>query len=537
MPSSPTCPVIVIGAGPTGLTLANLLGMAGIRVLVIERNAAPVGEPRAVSIDDESLRTMQAAGLDAAILPTLLPGYGSHYLGPDGRCFARVEPRERPYGYARRNGFHQPVLEARLLTGLARFPHVEIRFGWSFCAVVSTDHGVTATLRAPDGGLQTIAGTYLVGSDGAHSAVRRALGITLGGTSFDERWLVVDLEQVPSSTPHTVVYCDPRQPCIALPGPGLTRRLEFKLDADERAESVLDAGRLARRLTARLGAASAGARIRRAAVYRFHARIAEIWSRGRVYLAGDAAHLTPPFAGQGMNSGIRDAHNLAWKLASVLRGELGPRVLASYEQERRPHALRLIRLALNMGRVMSPRSRLSAWAIRTTLRLVAALPAGRGALAEMRFKPQPYFPRGFHVGKGGLIGSLFPQPMVSDASGRHQLLDAVIGDRFALICYSARPDLAFAQLPALPALLCHAPRIGILPPGAPRPVTTGCVLLRDDDDALRRWYRASGDRVLVLRPDHYVIAEIGCGGRGTDLAALYRLFERTWDMPARSCAA
>lgn len=165
-------PVIIIGSGPTGLTLANLLGRAGVDALLVERHTTTVTEPRAVSIDDESLRTMQAAGAIAAVLTEVVPGYGSHYFGPDGRCFAKVEPTGAPFGYPRRNAFHQPVLEQQLRDNLAKFPSVGTRFGWRMTGFEDRDDLVSVTLSDETGAECHVTCDYLVGCDGASSMVR-----------------------------------------------------------------------------------------------------------------------------------------------------------------------------------------------------------------------------------------------------------------------------------------------------------------------------------------------------------------------------
>jgi 3-(3-hydroxy-phenyl)propionate hydroxylase len=344
-------PVIIIGSGPIGLTLANLFGVYGVQTALIERNVTTVLEPRAVSIDDESLRTMQNAGIVEEVLTQVVAGYGSVYYGPDRVAFAKVEPTGRPYGYPRRNAFRQPILEQQLRCALNRFAHVHPYYGCTMAAFADDGARVTVSVTRPDGAVMTLTCDYLVGCDGAASGVRAALGVALSGTTFDERWLILDLENNHNATKHTEVYCDPKRPCITLPGPDNTRRYEFKLLNGETDADLLGSDMVARLLATH--GADPAATLRRKVVYRFHARSAPAWRIGRVFLAGDAAHLTPPFAGQGMNSGLRDAQNLAWKLAAVLGGRLGPGLLESYQTERKDHLWQMILLALRMGRVMA----------------------------------------------------------------------------------------------------------------------------------------------------------------------------------------
>ena len=228
-PSPKHYPVIVVGSGPIGLTLLNLLGTLGVRSLVVERNLTTVQEPRAVSIDDESLRTMQAAGVVDEVLRFVVAGYGSHYYSPHRICFAKVEPTGRPYGYPRRNAFRQPILEGQLKDALARFDGVDTLYGWRLDRYEQSAERVTLDLIGPADEKRQVTCDYLVGCDGAASPVREQQGVKLEGTTFDERWLILDLENNENTTKHTEVFCDKRRPCITLPGPDRTRRFEFKL--------------------------------------------------------------------------------------------------------------------------------------------------------------------------------------------------------------------------------------------------------------------------------------------------------------------
>ena len=498
---------IVVGSGPVGLTLANLLGTFGVRCLLVERNRETVQEPRAVSIDDESLRTMQAAGVVDEVLRHVVPGYGSHYYSPRGICFAKVEPTGRPYGYPRRNAFRQPVLEGQLKAALARFPHIETRYGSRLDRYEQGGDQVTLDLTGPAGEARRVTCDYLVGCDGAASAVREQQGVQLEGTTFDERWLIVDLEHNENRTAHTEVFCDKRRPCITLPGPDHTRRFEFKLLPRETDEALLDPVMVGQLLSTH--GADPAATIRRKVVYRFHARVAPRWSFGRVFLAGDAAHLTPPFAGQGMNSGIRDAQNLAWKLTAVLAGRAGTGLLATYEQERKDHIWQMIQLALRMGRVMSPGTWLEGFLTQSGFLALNAWPPARDYVAQMNYKPPPRFHAGFVVpdgrGRRSLVGRLFPQPMVAGPGGE-VLLDTVLGNRFVLLRRGADGFDRLRQ-PVWDAL--GAARVALLPPGAaPHGAAPGVVVARETDDALAAVLAPYAGCALLLRPDHYVAAAI-----------------------------
>jgi 3-(3-hydroxy-phenyl)propionate hydroxylase len=499
-------PVVVVGAGPTGLTLANLLSRYGTRALLVERNATTVQEPRAVSIDDESLRTMQAAGIVDQVLPDIVAGYGSEYLSPRRRVFMKVEPIAQPYGYPRRNAFRQPRFEATLRHTLEGSATVDSLFGQSLVSFEQHDEGVTLVLAGADGN-RTVRCDYLVAADGARSSIRTTLGLSLQGETFSEQWLIVDLEDSPSPSRHTMVFCDPRRPCIALPGPNATRRFEFKLLPGEAPEQVIEAA-FVQRLLSDHGVAS-GSRICRKAVYTFHARLAPCWSVGRVFLAGDACHLTPPFAGQGMNSCIRDAHNLAWKLAQVTRGAMPPSLLSTYETERRDHVGDMIRLALRMGRIMGPASAASGLATRTMFRLLGLWPAAREYFAQMKYKPAPRFAEGFLLPDGTsprktIVGRLLPQPSVRTAMGEPALLDDLLGDGFALVGLGAHAA-SLAQIARLPAFAALAPRRIEVVDAPAAASADGAQQIADPSGAL---LRAAGvaDRVLLVRPDRYVLA-------------------------------
>ena len=496
--------VLIVGAGPTGLTLANILGMHGIRTLVVERNAATVGEPRAVSIDDESLRTMQYIGLIDTVRATIVQGYGSHYFSPGGQCFAKVLPETVEYGYSRRSAFRQPVLEAQLREGLTRFPSVATRFSSKVTHLKQDGDAVRAEISEADGVVDQVRAQYVAACDGGRSGVREALGIKMTGSTYDERWLIVDLAGSTDPFRHTRVFCDPVRPGLALPGPEGTRRYEFMMLPGENPEALLDEANV-RSLLGRYSDEDARLPITRKVIYHFHARLAERWRVGRVFLAGDAAHLTPPFAGQGMNSGIRDAQNLGWKLASCLRGGLGAGALDSYELERKPHAWALIQMAVRMGHVMMPRSRRNAVMTQAAFRALSLYRPARDYVMQMKYKPKPHFEHGIVTGDAGrkIRGRMFPQPLVERRDGSKVLLDTVLGDGFAVL------ELDDGKLPLSASRtdgLLGAARVRIIPNDHRfLPQAAGDALqVRDVTGIVGQLFDHAGIRGVVLRPDRYV---------------------------------
>ncbi|MDO9607846.1 MAG: bifunctional 3-(3-hydroxy-phenyl)propionate/3-hydroxycinnamic acid hydroxylase [Brevundimonas sp.] len=497
--------VLIIGGGPTGLTLANLLGRYGVNALLIERNRSTVQEPRAVSIDDESLRTLQSAGVIDAVLPDVVRGYGSEYYTARGSRFLKVEPTIAPYGYPRRNAFRQPLLEASLRECLTSHKRIETLFGWALKTLIEEDGVVEALVCDEDGQERTFKARFVVGADGASSTVRRLMGLSLDGDSFHERWLIVDLENSPSPSAETMVFCDTRRPCVALPGPHDTRRFEFKLMPHETAETMTDDA-VVETLLASHGAAGSS-RIVRKCVYGFHARLAARWSLGRVFLAGDACHLTPPFAGQGMNSGLRDAHNLAWKLAYAVRGILPVSLLDTYELERRDHVKLMIELALRMGRIMGPSSALNGFLTQSGFRLLNLWPAARDYFAQMKYKPAPRFAAGLLLADGRTaartsVGRLSPQPQVRTARG-DRLLDDVLGDGFALIGFGETAAVRKALTSS--AFDRFAPRRILVTQGAPAEADDGVVSVNDAVGGLWNGLDAPEGRLFLVRPDRYVL--------------------------------
>lgn len=525
--------VLVVGAGPTGLLLTNLLGSMGVRTILIERNETTVPEPRAVSIDDESLRALQAAGLAERIAAITVKGYGSIYRGPDGRRFAEVKPFVKEYGFDKRNAFEQPVFEATLREALSRHKSVTARFGVEMVDFSQDSEHVLAEVKQ---GTQTrtLRARYMVAADGGRSAVRKALNIPLEGSTFQEPWLIVDLQSTRNRCFHTEVFCDPRRSAITLPGPGGIRRYEFKLNAGE---TTADAEQedFARRLLAAVGP-DGEEPIRRQKVYTFHARIAARWRDRRVFLAGDAAHLTPPFAGQGMNSGLRDAHNLAWKLDEALRMADPEALLDSYETERKPHAWSMIELALRMGKVMMPVSVPRGAMIRAGFRLLGLYGPARDYFAQMKYKPKPKFAAGLIrpvlSGPGAAaIGRMIPQPVIATLDRQQVLLDGCLPDRPVVLVFAEMPDrwVDADMLKRLRALGCEV--VGLTPEWM-NPVVAPFQILRDQSRFFsEKPFRECLGHALLLRRDRYVAAIEPV----ESLAALFPMIERLTTPPG-SCA-
>jgi len=352
--------VVIVGCGPIGAFAANALGKSGLRTLVLDRDSAPYALPRAVHIDHEMVRLFNDIGLADQVLAQARAGDGHIHIGADHGVirFLSVAGASRPYGFANDYFFYQPELEGVLRAGMARFDNVELRLGMEVVGVQQEEGSVTLALG--DG--TAVQSRWVIGCDGARSTVRRALSIRLDDLDFNEPWLVVDAEvEGPISFPDfsmvpaganlqnlSLMMCDPRRPATIVPGRGNHRRWEFMLLPGEDDTRMADPSAVAELIAPWVQGASH--KIIRAATYRFHGLVAEQWRKGRVFLAGDSAHQTPPFFGQGMCHGLRDAANLAWKLAGVLNGTLRAEVLDSYQIEREAQVRHVVHAAIEAGR-------------------------------------------------------------------------------------------------------------------------------------------------------------------------------------------
>ncbi|QBD81559.1 bifunctional 3-(3-hydroxy-phenyl)propionate/3-hydroxycinnamic acid hydroxylase [Ktedonosporobacter rubrisoli] len=467
--------VIIVGAGPSGLAAANLLGLYGIETLLLERHDGLSTYPKAITIDDEGLRICQAMGLAEAVLADTLSDLEVHYLAGK-QYLAHVKPRSHRNGYSLISTFYQPAFEAALLQGLTRFPHVTVLFGHSVEAFAQNGQGLQVHVRAPDGTRLHIPCTYLLACDGGKSMLRQALGISLLPLSwllpaglpsadrghkkrpYGQRWLVVDCHNDEDSSPTAIFFCNPSRPTVTLAAPHGHRRWEFMLLKGEREEDLLqDDNIYALIKQARMQQKevthveySSPPQIMRSAVYTFHSALANSFVRGNVFLLGDAAHLMPPFSGQGMNSGLRDAHNLCWKLQAVLQGQASSRLLTSYQQERKPHAAQMIRFSAILGKLIMPTSHSLAFLRDTFLRNVQHIAPLRHSITEMRVKPAPRYAQGFLLPAKGrysrhITGQLLPQPYVLLPEGRRVLCDEVLGPGFALLRLYENPSEAFSH--------------------------------------------------------------------------------------------
>ncbi|NJP97082.1 bifunctional 3-(3-hydroxy-phenyl)propionate/3-hydroxycinnamic acid hydroxylase [Nonomuraea sp. FMUSA5-5] len=491
-------PVLVVGAGPVGLTVANLLAARQVPVLVVERNATTSDEAKAISLDDESLRTMQMAGLDDAVLEIVVPGTGTRYFGRTGKVLFHARGPE-PYrmGFPFKNQFAQPELERVLLRALKNRPDVEVRFG---TALVGLHEGevVTAVLESGEAEVG-----WVLGCDGGRSTVRELKKIGMAGTSHSEVWLVVDTVGDAHDQRYAMHLGTPSRPTVVVPGRNGRCRYEFRLWPGEGVAGERPEFELIRRLLSPYRDISP-AQVERSVTYTFNALVADRWRDGRSFLLGDAAHMMPPFAGQGLNSGIRDAANLAWKLAEVWHGRCDPSLLDTYELERRPHATATVALSQRLGQVVMTTSRPRAWLRDMMIRAIRLTGPGRRYLAEMRFRPRAVHRQGVVSGNGDLVGTLLPQPCVLVASSaRPVLLDEVLGAGFALLgvdVTAAEWDRVASLLPADRLVTCVDV---VLDERLPRP-SDERQSVADADGRLQAALGMARGHFVLVRPDRYL---------------------------------
>jgi 3-(3-hydroxy-phenyl)propionate hydroxylase len=343
--------VLIAGMGPVGATLAALLARHGVSVIACERESEVYRLPRAAHFDAEIMRLFQQLGIADAMLLHSRPIGGYDFINAAGEMLMQFSTSaETSQGWASGYLFHQPALEAMLRDQL-KAAHIETLTGWSLTGFSDDGEGVTATLS--DGSeTRTIIADFLIGCDGGNSFVRKTLDIGLDDYGFDEPWLVIDTIMPDEShlKPHGVQLCDPARPITIMPMSPGRRRWEFMLLPHETPDDMMAPGKVEELMAPYMGAGNV--EIVRRAVYRFHGLVAQEWRKGRVLLAGDSAHQMPPFAGQGMCSGLRDAANLAWKLALVMDGQAGLGLLDTYQKEREPHVRGFIELAIAMGKVV-----------------------------------------------------------------------------------------------------------------------------------------------------------------------------------------
>lgn len=473
MSATTDCDVLVVGGGPVGVATALLLAKEGFSVIVAETAAEIYPLPRAAHIDHEIVRVFQSIGVADEIMSTSKTAGRYDFLTADREVLMRLDTggAQGPSGWPASNMIHQPSMEVALRARLAATPDAELRAQWTLTALTPGADGVLAHFATPQGA-RTIHSRYLIGCDGARSTVRDLCSIDLDDLQFDEPWLVIDtIVHDPSRLPDAnLQICDPERPTTCVQMGAGRHRWEFMLKPGETPDQVTDPAFIADLL--KPWNVEGAVTLERSAVYRFHALVARQWRQDRIFLAGDAAHQTPPFAGQGLCSGIRDGANLAWKLGAVSRGEARDALLDTYQAEREPHIRSVIDLALMMGRMVCILDPVAAAERNKAMLAQRAAGGGPGGAP-----PSTPLSAGCILAGSPGAGDLFPQPRSPNGQG----LDDVLGPGPWLISAET-----VSHAPGLLALSLQDPKLS---PFA---------------EDLQGWLSRRTAAAVLVRPDRYV---------------------------------
>ncbi|WP_137817676.1 bifunctional 3-(3-hydroxy-phenyl)propionate/3-hydroxycinnamic acid hydroxylase [Pseudomonas sp. 2FG] len=511
--------LIIVGMGPVGAMAANLAGLWGLKTLALDKADNVYENPRAMGLDHEVMRAFGNIGLADAIAPYVMPYRASHYLTTQSRLIKHIDAAKPPHalGWAPNYVFSQPPVERELRANIASFAQVTVELGAEVLAVETQGELAQVQVRNRHGEVRTVSAGYVLACDGGTSPIRARLKLRMEDLVFDEPWLVVDVmlkEGAGESLPTTnVQYCEVERPSTYVVGPGRHRRWEFMINPDETPADIAKPESIKHLISRWLDADDYD--IWRASSYRFHALVLEQWRSERIFFAGDAAHMTPPFLAQGMCQGIRDAMGLIWKLALVQRGLAGPGLLDTYQQERAPHVRQTTEAAKEFGLIICERD--PAKAAERDEHLLQSMNSTAGGTIRQSLIPGL---------KSGLIddrapaGELFPQPMVINREGVQGLLDGFTGQSFRIVIATG--------IDAQPLL----EQIHLRLEGSPLPfkvvrLTAERPTPSDDPDhyqevdaVLEQWMNERNCKIVIARPDHYVF-----GGACTTEGAL-ALFER-----------
>jgi len=486
--------VAIVGLGVVGSALANILGKYGIRTVALDRETSAYNLPRAVMFDDEIMRIFQSMGLAKKIEGISEIGGGAKFLNAGGATLVHWSRPEMisPNGWYVNYRFHQPDLEKILREGYRRYPQIIEKWGCEVTRVEQDQDGITLRYReTPFASENSLRASYVIGCDGARSFIRSAINTEIDDLGFHEPWLVIDLlMNIPQKIENreSFHFCEPERSGTYVFLGAKRKRWEFRLNPDDNPEEICKPEfiwpLLKRWIT------PAEAKIERATVYTFHSTISKQWCDRRLFIAGDAAHQTPPFMGQGMCAGIRDIMNISWKLKEILRNGASETLLESYQIERYPHVKQYIDLTIQMGQMIN----------QTSSAIVAgnATDPKKGPQTLSQFKPS--LGSGLGIGASPLVGSLFPQPRINSGN----LLDEYLDINFALIV-----SRTFKQnLTETDFKQFREKEIKIV---------------IDQTDQLELWFEKKGVGAVLLRPDRYIL---GIANKKSDLETLLAFFKK-----------
>lgn len=491
MTTSNTYDAAVIGYGPTGATAANLLGQLGLKVLVIERDPDVYSRARAISTDEEVMRIWQSIGLDERLQRDMLPDRPLTFVDADNVPFIDLKVSPRGAGHPPQQFLYQPAVDHVLRDGVERFANVDVLLEHECLRVHAKDDDhvelMLADLRTDT--LKRFNAGYVIAADGGSSPTRGQLGVGYTGRTYSERWVVIDTKVLREWEGHDRLrfHCNPDRPTVDCPTPLGHHRWEYPARTGELEHELLRHEAIWKVLNDQ-GVTDANVEILRAVIYSHHVRVADRWRVGRIFLAGDAAHAMPPWIGQGMSAGVRDAANLCWKLAAVLKGQAPESLLDTYQAERKPHVTEVTRRACRTGRIITERNRAIAVVRNRLLRNILRVPAVSAGLDKFTWLPAARYRRGFLSSvRHRAVGWQIPQPWVTNADGASVRFDEVLGGQWAIVHIGAAPQgsQSWAKL--------GVPTIPIVEP------------------TLVRWLRRRKATAGVLRPDGFIYAAAKSG--------------------------
>lgn len=517
MSIKPKYDVVIVGAGPVGTAMANLLGTYGVSTLVIDKESEIIEIPRAIGLCEEGSRVLSAAGVLDAFSPDTLKINKIRMDEPYGTSMAHTDPSVTINGYPSMRTFYQPAMERCLRKCLEQYDHVDLSVATECTEFRDEGDQVKVVLAKADQKIE-VACSFMIASDGSTSPTRKKLNIGFDGKTYGEDWIVFDAENNPEPNDQVALLCNRERPGITMSAPNGRRRWEFIVREDDDREAILEDKSIAELLKPWGDVRDMA--LTRKTIYTFHARMADRFREGNVFLIGDAAHITPPFAGQGLMAGFRDCYNLAWKIRDVLNGRANTDLLATYDTERMPQVKQIIWFAKFIGSSLLPASR---W--RSFLRDLI-LKTGRATGAHSDTKPLPIrklsnhingkWPRHSLIRKFRKTGFEMPQTTVEGANGETKLLDRFLGDSHYLVAFNQDPSdrLSESLMARWKSAGGHSLNLSI--EGGNAPVDRACLTLTDHSGEYQELLNG-GTQFLVVRPDKMIMVNCKAGQLETRL--------------------
>lgn len=507
--------VVVVGLGPVGAVIAGLLGRRGLSVAAFDRLPDVYPQPRAIVLDHEAMRIIQELGIASRVLPHTAPYRPSEYRGLGGRVIRKYDSLPPPYllGWEPNRTFDQPSVEREFRRLLRELPNVHAEWPATATLLEQDAQGVTVEVQHEGQASRRVRGKWLIACDGGSSPIRKQLKVQMVDLDFDEPWIVIDAmvnPEIVESLPKVMVqYCEPTRPATYIIGPGNHRRWEIMMLPGDSFSEGPPESELWPLLERWLKPGDAV--LRRAATYRFHGLVASGWKIGRILLAGDSAHMTPPFLGQGMVQGLRDAQNLVWKLERVVKNSSAPTLLDTYEAERRPHVESTTRVAIDMGKVICEID-----PVKAAARDQRTIDEQGGEVRVIhRQSLIPALRHGLIDRNSAGAGELMPQPRVCSTQKDTPLLDDLTGREWRVVAAADVSDQEIARIEEQNLAfdyvfirLCTEKTVSNITPAI-------CVV--EQDAVISPWLQLHGARFLIARPDNYIY------GTASDVDSLLKM--------------